>query len=106
MTDCSKCLRTDVKCCFTCKKDADKCKVWHHCGSDCPAHESRIKTNADRIRAMNDEELAEFIKRVSSNCLIALMYGVCKNQHCCSVCRASHPSVKDWLQSEAETKGE
>lgn len=62
MTDCSKCLRTDVKCCFTCKKDADKCKVWHHCGSDCPAHESRIKTNADRIRAMSDEELADFIE--------------------------------------------
>ena len=61
MTDCSKCLRTDVKGCFTCKKDSDKCKVWHHCGSDCPEHESRIKTNADRIRAMRDEELAEFL---------------------------------------------
>ena len=64
--------------------------------------ENKITTNADKIRAMSDEELAEFIKRAASNCLVDLMYGVCKNQHCCSVCRASHPSVKEWLQSEAE----
>ena len=60
------------------------------------------KTNADKIRAMSDEELADFIKRAVSNCLVDLMYGVCKNQHCCSVCRASHPSVKEWLQSKAK----
>ena len=61
MEDCSKCTRTDIKCCFTCKKDVEKCKVYHHCGSDCPKHEYRKITNADLIRSMSDEELAEFL---------------------------------------------
>ena len=58
MTDCMKCKRTDVKCCYTCNKNTDECNVWHICGSDCPKHESRTMTNADRIRSMTDEELA------------------------------------------------
>lgn len=61
MADCSKCNRTDIKCCHTCKKDAEKCNVWHNCGSDCPNFEAKVTTNADRIRSMSDEELAEFL---------------------------------------------
>ena len=99
MADCSKCLRTDIKCCFTCKKDADKCKVWHHCGSDCPEHESRIKTNADRIRAMNDEELAEFLEQIVSGNRNVIGIN-CGNSKCeswkCTEC------ISMWLQSEAE----
>ena len=86
MADCSKCLRTDVKCCFTCKKDSDKCQVWHHCGSDCPEHESRIKTNADKIRSMNDEELAELFTKLAWN----------------SEVQTTPLKYLDWLQSEAE----
>ena len=89
MADCSKCLRTDIKCCFTCKKDADKCKVWHHCGSDCPEHESRIKTNADRIRAMNDEELAEWLTKITDDAQLDARTK-CNYQW------------DEWLQSEAE----
>lgn len=95
MTDCTKCLRTDVKCCFTCKKDADKCKVWHHCGSDCPEHESRIKTNADRIRSMSDEELAEFLCDISK-----CESGYCPAYDTCM--ETEHGTMKKWLQSEAE----
>ena len=87
MADCSKCRRVDVKCCFTCKKDSDKCQVWHHCGSDCPEHESRIKTNADKIRSMNDEE-----------CIVSFGDAYVHD---------SKDSILDWLQSEAEQqKGE
>lgn len=88
MTDCSKCQRTDVKCCSTCKKDADKCKVWHCCGSDCREHESRIPTNADRIRAMSDEELAEFLDN-----------NFC-HRYCCG--EREKQATLDWLRSEVE----
>ena len=49
----------DKKCCFNCTKSNSKCEVWHECGKDCPEWDNAIKTNADRIRAMSDEELAE-----------------------------------------------
>lgn len=88
MEDCSRCTRTDIKCCFTCKKDAEKCKVYHHCGSDCPKHEYRKITNADKIRSMSDEELAEFF---SERDKIPNRYK----------CKEIEDWVK-WLQSEAE----
>lgn len=88
MADCSKCQRTDVKCCFTCKKDSDKCKAWHHCGSDCPEHESRIQTNADRIRSMTDREM--------SMDLIPMIMEVCEDGVPCE------ELFLRWLQSEVE----
>lgn len=61
MNPCEDCHRpVGVHCCHNCKKDANKCKEYHGCGS-CNAWEQGIFTNADRIRAMSDEELAEFI---------------------------------------------
>lgn len=86
MEDCSKCKRTDIKCCFTCKKDAEKCKVYHHCGSDCPKHEYRKITNADKIRSMSDEELAELFAKLAWN----------------SEVQTTQLKYLDWLQSEAE----
>ena len=59
------------------------------------------KTNADRIRAMSDEELAEFINFGSPDC----------SRHCadfkpgCSFsCNHNHGNdvILKWLQSEAE----
>lgn len=101
MADCSKCTRTDVKCCFTCKKDADKCVVWHNCGSDCPAHESRIKTNADCVRAMSDEELAEFLPIVSD--MMCQPTDECMNIICNrGECTKTTECALKWLQSEAE----
>lgn len=86
MEDCSKCKRTDIKCCFTCKTDAEKCKVYHHCGSDCPKHEYRKITNADKIRSMSDEELAELFAKLAWN----------------SEVQTTPLKYLDWLQSEAE----
>lgn len=61
--------------------------------------ESKKKTNADRIRNMSDEELAEFLDIVeqdgiSSQCINFPC--VCCRDKECSNC------WKNWLQSEAE----
>lgn len=58
-------------------------------------------TNADHIRAMSDEELAEFIYNVSN--------GVTKISTCeedCELCKNSESyctyQIGEWLQSEVE----
>lgn len=63
---CADCTRTDVKCCITCSRNGATCGVWHHCGKDCEGYEPRIKTWGDKIRSMNDEELAEFLEKVET----------------------------------------
>ena len=58
-------------------------------------------TNADRIRAMSDEELAEFISRIEIGDFGPQVYGktfcdMCKGQYECDDCRLW------WLQQPAE----
>ena len=62
----------DLKCCHNCKKDAIVCDVYHKCGKDCKEWEAPIQTNADRIRAMSDEELAEFLESAHTSMAIKL----------------------------------
>lgn len=57
-------------------------------------------TNADRIRAMSDEELAEFISRIEIGDFGPQVYGktfcdMCKGQYECDDCRLW------WLQQPA-----
>lgn len=71
-----------------------KCKP-KLCGSLVPM------TNADRIRAMSDEELAEFISRIEIGDFGQQVYGktfcdMCKDQYECDDCRLW------WLQQPAE----
>lgn len=54
-------------------------------------HAPRKKTNADKLRAMSDEELAEFV--YNCDCPPAPM----NCQHSCIQCWL------DWLRQEAET---
>ncbi|MDY5102643.1 MAG: hypothetical protein SPE81_06055 [Agathobacter sp.] len=59
-------------------------------------------TNADRIRSMTDEELAEIIVGLSAHCLAGI--GACdcsavKTQPCYEVCGEI---TRKWLQSEVE----
>lgn len=61
-----------------------------------------IRTNADRIRAMRDEELAEFIDKVHAYpCEVC-----CNNLNVCRRNNAIEPVCKrhylDWLQQPAE----
>ena len=58
-------------------------------------------TNADRIRAMRDEELSEFISRIEIGDFGPQVYGktfcdMCKGQYECDDCRLW------WLQQPAE----
>ena len=49
-------------------------------------------TNADRIRSMNDEELAEFLDENAEYCHV----GLCKDGETCRIC------CLRWLQMPAE----
>ena len=67
--------------------------------------ESR-RTNADRIRNMSDEELAESIHKMEVTCFADIIGYA--NKDCgqgkisCRECRAKAPTILEWLQSEAE----
>lgn len=63
-------------------------------------------TNADRIRAMTDEELAKFIQKIKTTCFVDFIGYA--NKDCeqdkisCKDCQAKAPTILEWLQSEAE----
>ena len=67
----------------------------------CHAHvscENKIMTNADRIRSMNDEELAEWLAVIDhywndGECIVSFGDAYVHD---------SKDSILDWLQSEAE----
>ena len=68
---------------------------------DCPVcgHKKNIpQTNADRIRAMSDEELAAMLKDYkdcNKNCIIS------DGKHCYQICEEESTLLK-WLQHPAE----
>ena len=99
MTDCRKCKRIDVKCCPTCKRSGSNCGVWHKCGEDCVGYEARIVTNADRIRNMSDEELAEFIHKTKFDQGSNLFTCEEPPVNCHEECKECY---MDWLQKEVE----
>lgn len=55
------------------------------------------QTNADKIRSMSDEELAEFIIKVRDCCSTNYCEGCLFGKNGCS-----KGEICDWLQSEAE----
>lgn len=69
MARCDDCMKNpvhpDKKCCFNCARVGTDCEVWHNFGEDCPGWESKVVTNADKIRAMTDAELAEFFSSLA-----------------------------------------
>jgi hypothetical protein len=64
---------------------------------DCEFQSRKPKTNADRIRAMSNEELAEFMCHNVSN-------GTVNCAFCAAAefCRMGHNGWIDWLKQEAE----
>ena len=70
----------------------------------------KVTTNADRIRNMSDEKLAEFIQEMKNTCLVDFMGYADKNcepfceqdKISCKDCQAKAPTILEWLQSEAE----
>ena len=73
---------------------------WETCGNWIQKPEKPL-TNADRIRAFSDVELAEFISRIEIGDFGPQVYGktfcdMCKGQYECDDCRLW------WLQQSAE----
>lgn len=64
------------------------------------------QTNADMIRNMSDEELAEFMRKMEYTCLVDFIgytnKGCGQNEFSCIDCQAKAPTILEWLQSEAE----
>lgn len=58
-----------------------------------------VLTNADCIRAMNDEELAEFLCHFRSNDAEGHACSGCKAE---PYCHSGHNDMIDWLQQPAE----
>ena len=62
--------------------------------------------NADKIRNMSDEELAEFIEKMECTCFVDFIGYADKDceqgKISCKDCRAKAPTKLEWLQSEAE----
>ena len=79
----------------------------NECSNDC---RTANQTNADRIRNMSDEKLAEFIQEMKNTCLVDFMGYADKNcepfceqdKISCKDCQAKAPTILEWLQSEAE----
>ena len=67
----------------------------------CPkAKEEKVVTNADRIRAMRDEELAEFLNRVKEPCgccQLSAVDGACTETLC-------DDAMEEWLKQPVEDK--
>ena len=64
-----------------------------------------VQSNADRIRAMSDEELAEFISKVNRTCMVDALGGdtQCDYEDVnCTECKAKFCGIQKWLQSEVE----
>lgn len=65
-------------------------------------------TNADRIRSMSDEELAELIHKMEVTCFADIIGYA--NKDCgqgtisCRECRAKAPTILEWLQSEVKAE--
>lgn len=81
-----------------CRKFSDDTAVSYCVMGPCP---EQTLSNADRLRAMSDEELAEFISRIEIGDFSPQVYGktfcdMCKGQYECDDCRLW------WLQQPAE----
>lgn len=58
-----------------------------------------VQSNADRIRSMSDEELADFIRELNECCLAGAGMVDCSNNTDCIDCKGV---VLKWLQQEVE----
>lgn len=78
----------------------DVCPV---CGK--PSTIGKPKTNADRIRAMTDEELAEWLERIRLCCATDLCGRSCPFSEVCYSNAEAPKETLDWLKEEVPTNG-
>ena len=93
MVDLNRC----IKCKYLTTHDTEyPCNVCEHRVETKDLYEPR--TNADHIRSMSDEELAEFLDQFDSVCGMCIHQGECYVMN--SKCRNG---FLQWLKSEVET---
>ena len=85
---------TGMRCPMQAGYQVDECDY-----KDCPWRTEQM-TNADRIRAMNDKELATFISEIADEC----ERNTECNQHCygCDIEYCVRESCLKWLRQPAE----
>lgn len=86
-----------------------KCKYKESCGYEyclgdcCPEYEAAIETNADKIRAMTDEELALSLMEA---CIGREICAGCPAQECSPKCPGeSYGAWVEWFKKPAEGDG-
>lgn len=74
------------------------------CTSGVPVEKMGIKTNGDAIRAMSNEELAEFLLKVNTAYAESCMVGekVCKWEDYPTHDKGCKDCFKEWLESEVD----
>lgn len=86
------------------KKVKDKPTAWKKYSPPEPYRggEQPKQTNADRIRSMTDEELAEMLSTVSQHCVVYVSDKInCRHSNCDTSCKNN---IKKWLRAESEEK--
>lgn len=68
------------------------------CEKNCYYNTREVKTNADRIRAMTDKELAEWLAEVLFHCSNTICDERCPMYKCC--CDQPSDNIEDWLKQE------
>ena len=88
--------------CRTCKTDCVRADG-NYGYTFCDKYTPTPMTNADRIRAMSDEELATFISEISDNCETKTE---CQ-QHCygCGIMYCEYRTCLEWLRQPEEGDG-
>lgn len=92
-----------MKICNNCKNRGRKrrCDLYTSMSTyaeKCKDFEEKKQTNADRIRSMSDEELADFIEQISADSMDTISFGT-KNHE--EIWEHKETALK-WLQSEVE----
>ena len=78
-----------------CKRDGRPCVYSRECAEP-DGKDTNVPTNADRVRAMSDEELAEYFGRFS------FCNGIIPKSHCRKQSVCSPKCVATWLKQPAE----
>ena len=89
--------------CKDCKHDKGKCIGVSRRSSHKNCFEPKFMTNADRIRAMSDEELAKYLLDVEQGnfTIDCCDDRFCDTQNCCHDC--TEAAIK-WLKQPAEVE--
>ena len=88
------------------KKQCEIHTIMSNYAEQCKDFKENKQTNADRIRNMTDEELAEFIERIKNTCIVDAFGGekMCetKAEVECKACKMKMGSILNWLKSEVK----